>query len=105
MGITHSSVGSVALVLSLLGCERERESRPEAQAAAQLAVDPGRAPGRERETTADRAPTWYLAAIRAPDGVEARFLLGVPPRGGPGEAIFRSGAHDVRTAATFDGEA
>jgi thiol-disulfide isomerase/thioredoxin len=101
MGITHSSVGSVALVLSLFGCERELESRSRAQASAQLAVDPGRA----SEPTAARTPAWYLAAIRAPDGVEARFLLGIPPRGAPGEAIFRSGGHDVRTAATFDGKA
>ncbi|MEO7731997.1 MAG: TlpA disulfide reductase family protein, partial [Kofleriaceae bacterium] len=43
--------------------------------------------------------------VRAADGVEVPFLLGVPAPGAPGQAIFRVGGHDVQNAATFDGKA
>lgn len=51
----------------------------------------------------DRGPTWYRAVIRSTDGVEVPFFLGVPAAGAPGEAIFKTGAHEVRSDATFDG--
>ncbi|TMQ04427.1 MAG: TlpA family protein disulfide reductase [Deltaproteobacteria bacterium] len=53
---------------------------------------------------ADRGPTWYRAVIRASDGVDAWFFLGVPAAGAPGQAIFKVGGHEVRSDATFDGK-
>jgi thiol-disulfide isomerase/thioredoxin len=53
---------------------------------------------------AAQGPAWYRAVVRAADRIEVPFLLGVPPPGAPGEAVFKAGDHEVRTAATFDGK-
>jgi thiol-disulfide isomerase/thioredoxin len=53
---------------------------------------------------AERGPTWYRAAVRAADGVEVWFFLGVPAPNAPGQAVFKVGGHEVRSAATFDGK-
>src|SRR6476619_6042050 len=101
---------SVAVVLSLLGCKREVElpahapvtaashdagaAGDAAAVAAAAAIDAG---------VAERSPTWYRAVVRAADGVEVGFFLGVPPPGATGQAVFRVGGHEGRSAATFDG--
>jgi thiol-disulfide isomerase/thioredoxin len=104
---------SVVVVLSLLGCKREVEPQAHtpvtaashdagaagdagAAVAASAAIDAG---------VAERSPTWYRAVVRAADGVEVGFFLGVPPPGAPSQAVFRVGGHEVRSAATFDGKA
>ncbi|MCX5742708.1 MAG: TlpA disulfide reductase family protein, partial [Proteobacteria bacterium] len=48
-------------------------------------------------------PSWYRAVIHGPDGVEVRFFLGVPPPNTSGQAVFKVGAQEVRSDATFDG--
>jgi hypothetical protein len=53
---------------------------------------------------AEPGPRWYRASVRAPDGVEARFFLGVPAPGAPGQAILKVADYEVRSAATFDGK-
>ena len=73
-------VTTLLLALSLLSCKRESAKR-----------------------AGGDVPTWYRAVVRAPDGVEAVFFLGVPPEGEPGHAVFKVGSHEVRTDATFDG--
>ena len=86
---------SVLVALSLLGCKRD--SKPEAHGAAAGS-------GSNVAAAAVREPTWYRAVIRADDGVEARFFLGVPAAGAPGQAVFKVGGHEVRSDATFDGK-
>jgi len=108
MGSTHLSV---LAALSLLGCKREveREARGPViapvvagdAAAAGMAGDAGVAPD---AGVAEHGPTWYRAAVRAADGVEAWFFLGVPAPDAPGQAVFKVGSHEVRSAATFDGK-
>lgn len=52
-------------------------------------------------------PSWYRAVVRAADGVEVWFFLGVPApgaAGAAGQAVFKVGDHEVRSAATFDGK-
>jgi thiol-disulfide isomerase/thioredoxin len=99
MGRAHLSV---LIALSLLGCKEERAAAPPAPVVVAPAVV---APAARAPDVAPRAPTWYRATVRAADGVEVAFLLGVPAPDAPGEAIFRVGGHDVRSAATFDGKA
>jgi thiol-disulfide isomerase/thioredoxin len=97
MGRRHLSV---LIALSLLGCKRTRDDAPPAPLAAPVLATPDAGLAR----VAEPAPTWYRATVRAADGVEVPFLLGVPAPDVPGEAIFRVGGHDVRSAATFDGK-
>ena len=47
------------------------------------------------------APSWFRAVVTSADHVEAVFLLRVPA--GKGTATFKVGAHEVTTAATFEG--
>ena len=85
---------SALVALALLGCKRESEHHPQAIAPS---------PAHDADTV-EHAPAWYRATVRAADGVESPFLLGVPAAGAPGQAIFRVGSHDVENAATFDGK-
>jgi thiol-disulfide isomerase/thioredoxin len=102
MRSTHLSV-VVALSL-LLGCKREVESQAHAPAVAAAWADAG-AGGAGRDAGAvERGPTWYRAVVRAADGVEVWFFLGVPAPGAAGQAVFKVGGHEVRSAATFDGK-
>ncbi|MEO7730783.1 MAG: hypothetical protein ABIY55_07420, partial [Kofleriaceae bacterium] len=92
MGSTHLVPVSVVIALSLLGCKkRDDDARPPGGA---LVV----------ASPVEHAPTWYRATIRAADGIESSFLLGLPAPGAPGQAIFRVGGHDVPNTATFDGK-
>jgi thiol-disulfide isomerase/thioredoxin len=89
---------SVLLAVSLCGCKRE--VAPETHAPV-----PAPVPVASRDASVvDREPSWYRAVIRAADGVEAEFFLGVPAPGAPGQAIFKVGSHEVRSDATFDGK-
>lgn len=95
------------VVLALIGCKRAPE--PEAQAQGSAAASGSAAQGSaaavgSSAAAAERGPRWYRAIVRADDGIEARFFLGVPAPGAPGEAVFRVGGHEVRAAATFDGK-
>jgi len=92
---------AVLLALSLFGCKRE--VKPETQAAVTAPV-PAAAGDAGTGGTTDRGPTWYRAVVRAPDGVEVPFFLGVPAPGAPGQAVFKVGGHEVRSGATFDGK-
>lgn len=91
----------VLVALSLCGCKRDAEpqSRPQVTATA-----PAPAGDAADPAVASKEPSWFRAIIRAADGVEALFFLGVPPPGAPGQAIFRVGSHEVRSEATFDGK-
>jgi thiol-disulfide isomerase/thioredoxin len=89
---------TVLVAFSLLGCKREAAPGSHASVTAPVpaaSLDAG---------VADRGPTWYRAVIRATDGVEVPFFLGVPPPGEPGQAVFKVGSHEVRSDATFDGK-
>jgi len=90
---------SVLVALSLCGCKRE--TKPESQVTVTTST-----PARDAAApaVASKEPIWFRAIIRAADGVEALFFLGVPPPGAPGQAIFRVGSHEVRSEATFDGK-
>lgn len=89
------------IALSLIGCKKEKAPDPQGSGSAPpptptaVAVDAG---------VAERDLSWYRGAVRAADGVEARFFLGVPPPGAAGQAVIRVGGHDVRAEATFDGK-
>jgi thiol-disulfide isomerase/thioredoxin len=86
------------VALSMLGCKREVEPEKHAPVTAP-------APAASRDGAgAGTGPTWYRAVIRAPDGIEARFFLGVPAPGASGTAVFKVGDHEVRSKATFDGK-
>jgi len=87
----------VLIALALLGCKKERPPAGGGSgsgSAVAAAIDGGAAGG---------APGWYRAVIRAEDGVEAIFFLGVPAPGAPGVAVFKAADHEVKTEATFDG--
>ncbi len=90
----------VVIALALFGCKREREPEERvavpAPAPAPTAVPDAAAPG--------AGPTWYRAVLRADDGIEAYFFLGVPAPGASGPAVLKVGAHEVRSDATFDGK-
>jgi thiol-disulfide isomerase/thioredoxin len=113
MGNAHLSV---LVALSLLGCKREVEHEApvpapahEAPVAAPAPVaaasrDAGAASDAGTASVADRGPSWYRAVVRAPDGVEIWFFLGVPAPNAPGPAVFKVGGHEVQSAATFDGK-
>lgn len=85
---------TVLIALSLLGCKQDK-ARDRAEAPAPVPQD-------VRAPTPDVEPSWYRAVVRVAD-VEVAFFLGVPAPGVPGEAIFRVGRREVRSAATFDG--
>jgi thiol-disulfide isomerase/thioredoxin len=89
----------VLTTLSLLACKREVAPAPAAAPPALAAQDAAAHPG-----AASADPTWYRAVVRASDGVEAIFLLGVPPAHAPGQAVFKVGGHEIRGAAAFDGK-
>jgi thiol-disulfide isomerase/thioredoxin len=107
MGNAHLSV---LIALSLLGCKREVEHEAHipmtspVAAASHDAGDAGDAGAASDAGAADRGPTWYRAVVRATDGVEVPFFLGVPAPNAPGQAVFKVGGHEVRSAATFDGK-
>lgn len=83
----------ILIALSLFGCNRESES---------AASPPIHTAAGKSERAA--AAGWYRAIIRAADGTEIWFFLGVPAAGKPGDAVFRVGTHDVKSEATFDGK-
>jgi thiol-disulfide isomerase/thioredoxin len=103
---------SVVVALSLLGCKRDVE--PQAHAPVTAASQDAGAAGDASAASAagaasdaavaERGPTWYRAVVRAADGVDVWFFLGVPAPGAPGQAVFKVGGHEVRSAATFDGK-
>lgn len=94
----------VLATLSLLACKREVAPVPApAPAAPPAAVAQGAVAAPPH--AAEAGPTWYRAVVRASDGVEARFFLGVPPAHASGQAVFKVGSHEVRGDATFDGKA
>lgn len=98
----RSAPVSVLIALSLCGCKRDAGPEPRAQGTAPP-------PAHDAAVAADAAvagndPIWFRTIIRAADGVEALFFLGVPPPGAPGQAVFRVGSHEVRSDATFDGK-
>jgi hypothetical protein len=86
---------SVVALLALVACKRTSE--PE-----QVAAPSPPPPPPPRDAAAadapDPGPSWYRAVVRAPDGIEAPFFLGVTPH----QAIFKSGSHELRDDATFD---
>jgi hypothetical protein len=89
---------TVLVAFSLLGCKREAAPESHAPVTAPVpaaSLDAG---------VADRGPTWYRAVIRATDGVEVLFFLGVPEPSASGQAVFKVGSHEVRSEATFDGK-
>ncbi|MBA3540559.1 MAG: TlpA family protein disulfide reductase [Deltaproteobacteria bacterium] len=88
------------LVVGMLGCKREVE--PDRVVATQVVAAPPAPTPAADAAVPDRTPTWYRAVLRAPDGVEVPFFLGVPPPGAPGLAAFKVGDHEVRSDATFD---
>ncbi len=91
---------TMLVMVSLLGCKRE--GAPENHVAVQ---DPAPTPTSSQDAAVvEPPPTWYRAAIRASDGVETVFFLGVPAPGGVRQAIFKVGDHEVRSDATFDGK-
>jgi thiol-disulfide isomerase/thioredoxin len=106
---------TLVVALSFLGCKREVDPQahaPVASAAYDAGAagnagdagamgDAGAASGAR---VAEREPTWYRTVVRAADGVEVWFFLGVPAPGAPGQAAFKIGNHEVRSAATFDGK-
>jgi thiol-disulfide isomerase/thioredoxin len=93
---------SILGVLALCGCKREAQPETHGQGTAPPpAHDAAVAAG---AAVAGKEPIWFRAIIRTADGVEARFFLGVPPPGAPGQAVFRVGNHEVRSEATFDGK-
>jgi thiol-disulfide isomerase/thioredoxin len=83
---------SVLFALALVGCKRDGGAEKRGPV---TVPDLG---------VADRGQIWYRASVRAPDGVEAVFFLGIPPPGAPGQAVFKVGGHEVRSEATFDGQ-
>lgn len=100
----------VLATLSLLACKREvapapAPAAPPAAGSAQPAAAAPPAIAAPPPRAADAGPTWYRAVVRAGDGVEAWFFLGVPPAHAPGQAVFKVGGHEVRGDATFDGKA
>ena len=88
---------TVVVAVSLFGCKREVE--PETHAPVTTSV-----PTASHDADVDQGPTWYRAVIRATDGVEVPFFLGVPAPDVPGQAVFKVGGHEVRSDATFDGK-
>jgi thiol-disulfide isomerase/thioredoxin len=108
MGNAHLSV---LIALSLLGCKREVEHEPHVPVtspAPAASHDAGAASDAsavsDAASAADRGPTWYRAVVRTTDGIEVPFFLGVPAPNAPGQAVFKVGGHEVRSAATFDGK-
>ena len=109
-------VVALAVALALLGCKREVEPQAHAPvtAAAQdaAAQDAGVAAAAQdagvgaagTSGVAEPGPSWYRAVVRAADGVEVWFFLGIPAPGAPGQAAFKIGSHEVRSTATFDGK-
>lgn len=98
MGNAHVSL---LIALAFLGCKRDSDPAPPDPAPAA----PGSAASRNANAApADAGHTWYRAAVRAQDGIEASFLLGVPAPGTAGKAIFKAGSHEVQNAAVFDGK-
>lgn len=91
-----SSFPTLVLAVSLLACSKdsppERAAPSTSRPVSEVVLPPAVA----------SSPSWYRAVVRAAD-VEVAFFLGVPAPGVPGEAIFRVGGHEVRSAATFDG--
>jgi thiol-disulfide isomerase/thioredoxin len=80
------------LFLALVACKRTSEPTP---------APPPPTPVHDAALAdAPVTTSWYRATVRAPDGIDAPFFLGVAPH----EAIFKSGAHEVHTEATFDGK-
>jgi thiol-disulfide isomerase/thioredoxin len=92
----RSVAPGVLIALVLLGCKRESEP-------AQRVPAPMPVPVAALDAAA-AGPTWYRAALRGADGTEAYFFLGVPAPGAAGGAVFKVGAHEVRSDATFDGK-
>jgi thiol-disulfide isomerase/thioredoxin len=75
-------VRRLVVLAALVGCKGSTEPRP------------APAPG---------GPTWYRATVRAPDGVEARFFIGLPAAGAPRLATYKVGRYEMQNAMTFDG--
>ena len=101
----------ITFLMLTLGCKRDSE--PQARGSASPATPSAAAPASAAApgSAAPQDPgaskqglTWYRAVVRAADGVEIPFLLGISPPGGKGEAVFRAGEHEVRAEATFDGK-
>jgi thiol-disulfide isomerase/thioredoxin len=88
---------SLLVALLLVGCKRDADPQRQGSAAPPAVVAQG-AGAREQ------GPAWYRGVIRAADGVEARFFLGVPAPGAPGQAVLKVGGHEIRAEATFDGK-
>jgi len=98
---------SVLIAFSLLGCKREIEHEAHVPVTSPVAVathDASDTSDAGDASAAERGPTWYRAVVRATDGVEVPFFLGVPSPNTPGDAVFKVGGHEVRSAATFDGK-
>lgn len=88
----------VVAALVVAGCKKQDEPRPQPQ--------PQPPPttitvASDAAVVATASPRWYRATVRAPDGVEAVFFLGVPA--GEGTATIATGSQRIETAATFDG--
>lgn len=92
------------LAVAVLACKRDRPSAAQGGTAARGSSSSAGSDASAR--LRDGVPvvaSWYRAALRSPEGIEIPFFLGVPAAGVPGMAVLKVGAHEVRTAATFDG--
>jgi thiol-disulfide isomerase/thioredoxin len=104
----------ITFLMLTLGCKRDSEPQARGSASTSPPVTPSAATPASPAAPGSAAPQdpgaskqgliWYRAVVRAADGVEIPFLLGISPPGGKGEAVFRAGEHEVRAEATFDGK-
>jgi hypothetical protein len=99
----RSAAPAVLIVLLLLGCKRERD--PAEAPAPTPSPAPSPVPVAAPDAAVAAGPTWYRAVLRGEDGTEVYFFLGVPAPGASGAAVFKVGAHEARSDATFDGKA
>lgn len=85
--------GVVAVALALVGCKKDADV-------------PARSPPAVAPTPVlpvTKEPTWYRAIVRAKDGVEVRFLLGIRGTGADTRVVYKIGRYELENPATFDG--
>jgi len=90
------------IALCLLGCKRGSDA--DGQATPPQPSQPAPADAARADAPVEAALTWYRAAVRGKNGVEALFFIGVPAAGASGDAIIKVGRHEVRQRETFDGK-
>jgi thiol-disulfide isomerase/thioredoxin len=91
----------VVCAVAVLGCKKagdsEQKSTPtgSAQPQSPVAVD---------AAAAAVEPSWYRAVVKAPDGIEAVFFIGLPGGSGPQKATYKIGRYEMKNDMTFDGK-